>query len=74
MPEVMTYIGGRFFVCQTGHGSIVHLRFSLLPCFIKKSCTRRIMDFFLLGGRFPTGDGWAGPYEGAGVYGLPAEL
>lgn len=57
IPSVMTYVGVRFFVCRIGNSSIVHLRFSLLPCFIMKSCARRIMDFFLLGGRFPTGDG-----------------
>lgn len=64
-------IAVRFFCFRTGSGVIGHLRFSLLPCFIKKSCTRRIRDFFFLGGRFPTGHVCDGPYEGARAYGAP---
>ena len=71
--EVPTYIRACFFRCRIVHVSIIHLSLSLLPCFIKKSCARRIMDFFL-GGRFPTGDGWDGPYKGVGAYGLPGEF
>lgn len=67
--EVTTYIYGRFQCFRIGTGFIFHLRFSLFPCFIKKSCTRRIKDFFFLGGRFPTGHVCDGPYEGARAYG-----
>lgn len=72
--KVTTYIAVRFFCFRTGSGVIGHLRFSLLPCFIKKSCTRRIRDFFFLGGRFPTGHVCDGPYEGARAYGAPGGL
>ena len=56
LSEVTTYIGVRFYRSRIGTGFIFHLRFSLLPCFIRKSCTRRIVDFFFSGGSFPTGD------------------
>ena len=71
--EVTTYVRARFFRCRIVHVSIVHLRLSLLPCFIKKLCARRIMDFFL-DGRFPTVDGWDGSHRGVGAYGLPGEF
>ena len=75
MPSGMaTYVGVRFFRSRIVNGFIVHLRFSLLPWFIKKSCTRRIRDFFFLGGMFPTGHVCDGPCEGARAYGAPGGL
>ena len=71
---LMTYIYGRFPLFRIGAGLMFHLRFSLFPCFIKKSCTRRIRDFFFLGGRFPTGHIWDGPCDGTRAYGAPGRL